>query len=231
MLGLERVTRTTGLQKFRRKGGDARKAQRLTLGQGVPDAQLAVVGNADDIACPSLFGQFAVRGEEHHGVRDRHGFLGAHMVEFHTALEMARDEPHESHAVTMLGVHIGLHLEHKARNFRLFRGHFARLRRLDLWLGAIFGDAIHQFLHAKGIDRRAEPDRSERSLQKGVTIQRWQQFTRHLDFFAQFGEHFGGDVIIKTWVIKPLHLDRFRNTVAIRAIHQFQPIMQQVIAA
>jgi hypothetical protein len=41
MLGLQRVQRADGLQKFRRKAGDAGEAQRLAFGQRVADAQAA----------------------------------------------------------------------------------------------------------------------------------------------------------------------------------------------
>jgi hypothetical protein len=42
------------------------------------------------------------------------GFLRAHMGQLHAALEMARGQAHEGHAVAVLGVHVGLHLEDEA---------------------------------------------------------------------------------------------------------------------
>jgi hypothetical protein len=110
------IARAAVAQKLGREGRDAGDADRLAFGQGVADAQLAVVRDADDVARPGLFGQFAVGGEEHHRVRDRHRLLRAHMGQLHAALEMARGQADEGHAVAVLGVHVGLHLEDEARD-------------------------------------------------------------------------------------------------------------------
>ena len=65
MFGLQRIACAAGLQQFRRETGNASDADRLALSQRVTDAQLPVVRDADDVACPGLFGQFAVAGQKH----------------------------------------------------------------------------------------------------------------------------------------------------------------------
>ena len=82
MLGLQRIARAAGLQQFGRKGRDAGDAERSPSVKRVADAQLAVVGDADDVAGPCFFGQFAVGGEEQHRVGDRHRFLVRTWVSF-----------------------------------------------------------------------------------------------------------------------------------------------------
>jgi hypothetical protein len=51
------------------------------------------------------------------------------MQQFHAALEAPRAEPHERHAVAMVRVHVGLHLEHETRHL-IFARFDRTLRRL-----------------------------------------------------------------------------------------------------
>ena len=60
MLGLKRVLDADALQDFGCKIGQARKAPNPAFGQGIPDAQHAVIGNTYDIAAIGIFGQFAI---------------------------------------------------------------------------------------------------------------------------------------------------------------------------
>ena len=80
------------------------------------------------------------------------------MGEFHTAFEMARGHAHKRHAVAMLGVHIGLHFEDKARHLGFLWRDLAGFRGLGLWLGPVGADAVHQFLDAERVDGGAKPD-------------------------------------------------------------------------
>ena len=89
MLCFHRIACAAALKQFRCKRGDARNPQGFAFGQGISDAQLSVVGNADDIAGPSLFCQFAVRGKKQHRVGNGHRFFSAHMGQLHAAFKMA----------------------------------------------------------------------------------------------------------------------------------------------
>ena len=97
-----------------REARDAGDADRLALGQGVADAQGAVIGNADDVAGPGLLGEVALARQEEHRVLHRHHAAAAAVPQLHAALEAARAEPQEGDAVAMLRVDIGLHLEDEA---------------------------------------------------------------------------------------------------------------------
>src|SRR5581483_3701432 len=94
--------------------GEARHpgdADVVALGQGVADAQAAVIGNADDVAGPRLFGEVALAGEEEHRALHRHDAAGAHVLQLHAAAEAARAQPDQGDAVAVLRVDIGLDLE------------------------------------------------------------------------------------------------------------------------
>jgi hypothetical protein len=133
--------RAHGLQKLGRKGGDAGKAQALAFGQRVADAKLAVVRDADDVAGPGLFGQFAVGGQEQDRVGDRHRLFRPDMQQLHAAFEMARGQADEGHAVAVLWVHVGLHLEDEAGHRPLVGVDLALGGLLRLRFGAVFADA------------------------------------------------------------------------------------------
>src|SRR6201984_3582710 len=119
MLRLHRVLDLDPLQYLRREIRDAGDADRLTLGQGVADAQAPVVGNADDVAGPGLLGEVALAGEEKHRRLHRHQAAGADVLKLHAALKAPRGEPYKGDAVAVLRVDIGLHLEDETGNLRL----------------------------------------------------------------------------------------------------------------
>ena len=54
--------------------------QVLTLGQRVADMQVAVIGDADDVAGPGFFGQLAVLRQKQHRVVQRDLLVGAHVL-------------------------------------------------------------------------------------------------------------------------------------------------------
>ena len=60
MFGFHRIAGATVLQQFGCKAGNTVDLDHFAFGQRVADAQLSVVGYADDIAGPSLFCQFPV---------------------------------------------------------------------------------------------------------------------------------------------------------------------------
>ena len=55
---------------------------------------------------------------------------GTHVAQLHAALEVAGCQAHEGDAVAVVGVHVGLDLEHEAADVFLVRGDRARLGRL-----------------------------------------------------------------------------------------------------
>ena len=98
-LAFSGIARTARLQQFRRKRGDAGEAQSLALRQGVTDTQLAMVGDADDVARPRpLPPARGPRPETSPGWLIAIGLFRPHVRELHAAVEVARGEPHEGHA-------------------------------------------------------------------------------------------------------------------------------------
>ena len=64
-----------------------------------------------------------------------------------------------------------------------------------------------------------------------MAVEGGQQFARHFNLFPQFLQKIGGDVVGQFRVVQPLQLDRFRQPVAVGAVHQFQPVGQKVVGA
>jgi hypothetical protein len=117
----------------RREGRHAAEIHLLALGQRVADAQRAVVGDADDVAGPGLLGHLAFLGEEEQRRVDRHLLAGPDLAQPHALGQPPAAQPHEGDAVAVVGVHVGLDLEHEAgtavpRPARS-RGSAARARR------------------------------------------------------------------------------------------------------
>ena len=151
------------------------------------------------------------------------------MGQLHATFEMPRCHAHKRHPVAMLGVHIGLHLKNESCNLGLFWGKVARLGFLNLWLRTKFSNPVHQFLDPEGIDRRAEPDRSQISLQQCLRVKWWHQRAHHFHFFAQFVQQMCGHMLVELRVIQPVNLNRGCDFIAVCAIHKFQLVKQQVI--
>ena len=115
-------------QKLGREAGHAAEIQVLALGQRIANAQDAVIGDAHHIARPGLLGHLAVLGEEEKRRIDRHLLAGADLAQPHPLGQPAGAEPHESHPVTVIGIHIGLNLEDEAGQRWLIGLDIARVR-------------------------------------------------------------------------------------------------------
>jgi hypothetical protein len=130
---------------FRREVRDARDLDVGALGERVADAERAVIGNADNVAGHRFVGQLAVVAEKEHRVGDADVLAGAHVAQLHAALERARRQAEERDAVAMVGVHVGLHLEHEAGDLRLAGIDRRRLGRLRPRLGRPGAERREQF--------------------------------------------------------------------------------------
>src|SRR3546814_17798157 len=89
---------------FRSEAGEL---QRFALGQRIADVEVAVVGNADDVARPGLLGQLAVARQEKHRVVHVDGLAAARMLQLGAAPEVDGDRPPVGDAVSVVGVHAG----------------------------------------------------------------------------------------------------------------------------
>ena len=131
----------------------------------------------------------------------------------------------------MLGVHIGLHLEHEPGDRLFFCRNLPLSRLLRLRLGAVLAHAVHQFLDPEGVDGRAEPDRRHGAVQEGGAVKGGQKFARHFNLFVELRQQIRWHMFGQFRVIHARNLDRFCHLVAVGAVHNLQPVVQEIIGA
>ncbi len=153
------------------------------------------------------------------------------MQKLHPPFEMPRGEADEGHPVAVLGVHVGLHLEDETGDLGFLRLDLPLGGLLRLRLRPIVAHAGHEFADAEGVDGRTEPDRRHVAFEEGLPVEGGQKCARHLDFFAELREQIGGHMIGQLRIVEPGNPDRFRDPVAVGAVHQVQPVVQKVVAA
>ena len=117
LLGLRGVPQHNAAQNFRCEVGQAGKAHVIALRQSIADAQGAVVWNTDDIAGFRAVGNLAILREKQDWRMNRNRLAKPRRRQLHAAFECAGAQSHERDAVTVLRVHIGLHLENEAGDF------------------------------------------------------------------------------------------------------------------
>ena len=187
LLGLHRIFQPHAAQDFRREVGDADDLEGLALGQRVADAQHAVIGNADDVAGPRLVDDFALAGEEQDRRIDRQDLRRAHLRQLHAATELAAAQAQEGNAVAVVGIHVGLDLEHEARDLGLGRLDRPRLGGLRPRRRRPGGDRVEQFLHAEIVVGRAEEHRRQVAGAVAFEIEGGIARAHQLDLFGEIG--------------------------------------------
>jgi hypothetical protein len=108
------------------------------------------------------------------------------LLELHAALEAAGADAQEGDAVAVLGVHVGLDLEHEAGELRLVRLHLARRRPAAIGAGDRVDHRVEQALHAEVVDRRAEEHRRLLARQVGLAVEGMRGAAHQFDVGAQF---------------------------------------------
>ena len=161
LLGLHRIAELHAAQNFRREVRHAEKFELLALRERIADTQRAVVGNADDVAGKSLVGHRAILREEKLRRRQCHRLAGAHQLGLHAAAQLARTQPRKGDAVAVIGIHVGLDLEHEGGHAILVRHDLARAGGLRPRRRRETRERIEQILDAEILDRRAEIDRRQ----------------------------------------------------------------------
>ena len=142
---------------------------------------------------------------------------------------MPRTQTHKGHTVAVLGVHIRLNLENKPRDFFLVRGYLSGFGWSNLWTRAKGADARHQFPNAERVDGRAEPDRGHCALMHRAPVKGRQKGAGHIDLFAQGHQQIFRHVQRQFGVVQSLDADTCGDPVPIRAVHQFQAVIQKII--
>src|SRR5207302_7170586 len=97
---------------------------------------------------------------------------GAHLLYLHAAREPARADARERDTVAMVGIHVGLDLEHEGAHLRLGRLDAALVRVLRARLRRKGAEPVEQVADAEILQRRAEIDRREVSLAERRDIER-----------------------------------------------------------
>ncbi len=80
------------------------------------------------------------------------------------ALKLAGADLYESYTGAVVWIHVGMDLEHEAREFGFVGLHGALLRIDGRWARGYLDKAIEQLLDSKGVESRAEKHRRELAL-------------------------------------------------------------------
>ena len=148
----QRVFQANAAEEFRREVGDAGELQFFAFGEGVADADGAVVVDADDVASDGGVDVFALGGEEGECVRDFDVARKPHLAQFHARGEGAGVDAHEGDAVAVFRVHVRLDFEDEAAEFRFFRGNGAGGGGAGARRRRVLGEAVQHFAHAEVAD-------------------------------------------------------------------------------
>ncbi len=130
-----------------------------------------MVGDADDVAGIGFIHSRAVLRHEGDGVVDRQQLAGGDLLDFHAAFETARAHPQEGDTVAVLGIHVGLDLEHESGELGFVRCHRARRGLARQRCRREVDHGIEQGLHAEVVDGGAEIDRCLLAGKVGVLVE------------------------------------------------------------
>ena len=197
-------------QDFRCEGRYAAKIKRLTFCQRITDAQSAVIGNADHIAWPGFFRHLPVFREEKQRRIHRHLLTGAGLAQPHALGQPPAAKPHKGDAVAVIGIHIRLNLEDKAREFFLTRCDQALICRPRARRRCMTRQPIQQMRNAEIAQRGTKIDRRQRPFQKTISIECGIAGTRQQNFLGKGQSPVIPHQRCKLRVFGRFKLDRFR---------------------
>ena len=176
-----------------REDGKAGKTNAFSLGEGVADAHRAVVGNADDVAGMGVLGDFAVPGHEEDRAAHHDVLAGAHLVQLHAPVEMARAHAEEGDAVAVVAVHVGLDLEYEPGDGGLPRLDDANVGRVRARFRGVLRQQLEQGVHAVTAQRAAEDDGGQVAGAVGIGLEIRVGGARQFHVLAGRGQHVGGE--------------------------------------
>src|SRR5262249_23920052 len=113
LLGLHGVSQPHPAKNLRCKARYADEIQRLALCQRIADAQGAMVGDAEHVAGKCLLGERALLRKEELRHVQANGLTGAYLADLHPTGKPAGAQPRKSNAIAVIGIHVGLDLEHE----------------------------------------------------------------------------------------------------------------------
>lgn len=156
-------------------------------GEGIADLEVAGIGYADYVAGEGFVDNALFLGHECRGSGEAEHFSGTDVAVGGVALEFARAHFDKRYAAAVVGIHVGMDLEHESRKCLLVGAYFALLGHDRLGRRGYLDETVEQFLDAEGVERAAEEYRGDLAGQ--ILIDR--QFGIHpldkLQIIAQFG--------------------------------------------
>ena len=167
-------------------------AQRGTVAQRVADRERARVGQAHHVARERFFHHLAIAREEFHRAGETHFLARAHVAHQHVALEAAAADAQKGHPVAVARIHVGLDLEHEARElirFRIDGRGFGRARargQAGPRRGRHIQERVEEKLHAEIGHRAAEEHGRGIAAQHRVAIEAFARALEQLEAVDEF---------------------------------------------
>ena len=143
----------------------------LAAAQSVAYLEGAVaVGQTYNVARIGLVDRLLLLGHKGRWAAELHHLALAHVLVVHVTLKFPRAYLYESYTTAVVGVHVGVYLEHKTREGLLFWLYLALhgLRRLRAWCN--LAETVQQFLDTEVVQRRTEEYRRYIARQIGVDV-------------------------------------------------------------
>jgi len=157
-------------EEFRLEARDRRKPDHPALSQRVADRQIVGVGQPQHIAGIRLLDDRPLIGKKAVGTLQSQRLARLRVDHRQPALEAPGTDAHEGHAVTVLGIHIGLNLEHKAGKSWLCRVDRPHIAQIGLRSGRQFDESVEELAHPEVGQRAAEEDRRLAGGQHPVVV-------------------------------------------------------------
>ena len=169
-LNLAGVAHPDDREVLGREARDRRELDRLVDVERVADPHVGGVDEADDVAGEGLLDRLALLAEHRVGVLGGERLAGAAVGDDHAPLEAARAHPEERDAVAVGRVHVGLHLEHEARERGVERrGACRRRRRAGVGDGRQVDDGVEQQADAE-VGQRGAEERRASTRRRGTSL-------------------------------------------------------------
>ena len=174
----------------------------LARTHGVAHREDARVEEAHDVAGIGLVHRGAVIGHEGRARGELELAVALHVPGVHAALKTTRADTHESDAVAVVLVHVGLDLEHEAREVLARRWHQLAGKLVGVRLGARrqAKELAQERLDAEVGEGAAEEDGRELAVRHGVEVELVTGAVEQLDVVHKVAVVLGTDKVVKRGV-------------------------------
>ena len=150
-----------------------------------------------DVAGIGLVDHRFLLGHKRRGRGEFHQLAAAHVQIVMISLETARADFQKGDAVAVVGVHVGVYLEHEARHPLLRRLDRACKRRRRPGRRSDPHEAVEQLAHPEIVDRRTEEYGGQLAAQVGLPVERIVNPLHQLHVLAQLPGIAFGDAVVQ----------------------------------